>query len=383
MTKLERQRQIATAFNECFGGAPLVWARAPGRVDLMGSHTDYNLGYVLALPIGRDLWIAARPREDRIIRLHSLNFNAASSIDLNRIQHDATQPWSNYVRAVAFVLSEEGYALKGFDAVLHGTVPIGSGLSSSAALECAAAVVFEAIGGFCLDPVNRALLCQRAENQFVGVNCGILDQYTSCMGREGAAVQLDCRDLSSRPVALPPGVKIVICDTRAKRELSGSEYGSRRAQCEEGARLLGVKALRDITPKDYRRREPELPVEIAKRCRFIVEENARVLELCDAFQRTDQAAIRQITEASFHGACHLYEIAAPAMLAMMKAMHGAPGAIGARQAGAGFGGCMVAFVEEALTGEFASAVQENYTTATGIDPKVYTVEAVAGAGLIL
>jgi len=378
----QRRELLIESFQQNFGTTPSVWVRAPGRVDLMGSHTDYNLGYVLTLPIGRDTWMAIRPREDRSVRLFSLNLKAGNGFDLGYIERLPGQAWCNYVRGVASVLGAENFELRGFDAVVHSTVPMSSGLSSSAALECAAATAFEALGGWKLDPVKKALLCQRAENQFVGVNCGILDQYTSCAGQEGCALLLDCRDLSSRPVKLAEGIAVVICDTKSKRELAGSEYGQRRAQCEEGARRLGVRTLREISLADFRAREQELPPEVAKRGRFIVEENNRVLELAKALSAFDRAAIRQITADSFRGACELYEIGVPAMQSMMEAMLAAPGVIGARQAGAGFGGCMVAFVEGGQVGAFADSVSATYHRATGVQPQVSAVEAAAGAGLV-
>jgi len=226
------------------------------------------------------------------------------------------------------------------------------------------------------------LLCQRAENQFVGVNCGILDQYTSCAGREGCALLLDCRDLTNRPVKLAAGIQVVICDTKFKRELAGSEYGRRRAQCEEGARRLGLKALREISLSQFNVRENELPLEVAKRCRFIIEENDRVLKLAAALQDFDRPAIRQLTAESFQGACGLYEIGAPAMHAMMRAMLAAPGVIGARQAGAGFGGCMVAFVEAGQVEAFVDAVRNDYFAGTETEAETYPVSAAAGAGMI-
>ena len=301
----------------------------------MGSHTDYNLGFVLTLPLGYDTWIAARPREDRNVRLHSVNLEADTSFSLDRLVVDPSQRWSNYIRGVASELKSEGFELQGFDGVIHSIIPMSSGLSSSAALECVTATVFEALKGWRLDPVRKAVLCQRAENNFVGVNCGILDQYTSCAGREGCALLLDCGDLTSRPIKLPASSCVVICDTMSKRELAGSVYGQRRAQCEEGARRLGVNALCEITPLEFDVRERELPPEVARRCRFIIEENNRVLKLAEALTALDRAAIRQLTVASFRGACELYEIGAPAMHTMMKAMLDAPGVIGARQAGAG------------------------------------------------
>ena len=378
----QRQDALAQAFQKRFGKLPQFWCRAPGRVDLMGSHTDYNLGAVLTLPIGRDTWIAARPNHTRTVNLHSLNLNADASFSLDSSHKNADQSWIDYVHGVAEALKEEGMLLEGFDGAIHSTVPLSSGLSSSAALECAAATVFETLGGWNLAPLQKALLCQRAENRYVGVNCGILDQFTSCMGQEGCALILDCRDLSSKAAAIAGGISIVICDTKSKRELAGSEYGERRAQCEEGARMLGASALREVTLEQFAAREHELPAIVAKRCRFILEEHARVYALADALTAGDRAVIRELTAASFEGAGNLYEIAAPAMHAMMAAMLAAPGVIGARQAGAGFGGCMVAFVEEALVDDFAAAVRAHYSAATGIEPEIYPVTAAAGAGLI-
>lgn len=379
---LQRRKAIHQAMLAHFGVTPALWCRAPGRVDLMGSHTDYNLGAVLTLPIGRDTWIAARPNRSRTVRLHSLNLDAGGVFDLDSSGDDPDQPWLDYVHGVAVMLQEEGLPVTGFDGVVHSTVPLSSGLSSSAALECAAATVFEALGEWRLTPLRKALLCQRAENRFVGVNCGILDQFTSTKGQEGCALLLDCRDLSSRPVAIARGVGVVICDTRSKRELSGSEYGERRASCEEGARLLGVAALCELTPAEFAARASELPPVVARRCRFIVEEHARVPALAAALTDGDLAGLRRLTAASFEGACDLYEISSPAMLAMMSAMVGAPGVIGARQAGAGFGGCMVALVKAAAVPAFSAFVSTAYAATTGIDPEIYAVQAAAGAGVM-
>jgi galactokinase len=377
---------MASSFVTHYGAQPTIWVRAPGRVDLMGSHTDYNMGYVLTLPIDRDTWIAAHPRSDDQVRIHSLNLPGGGSFGLDAIGHDSSTPWTDYVRGVAAVLQTAGYALAGFDALVHSTIPLGSGLSSSAALECATAVLFRALGGWEIDPVQLALFCQRAENEFVGMQCGILDQYTSVLGRAGCALLLDCRDLTGQPVELPAEVQIVICDTQARRELKGTEYGERRAQCEMGARYLagfypGVSALRDVTLAQFEQRARSLPPLVARRCRFIIEENLRVLRLAQALPAADRAAIEALTAASYAGARDLYEISSREMVAMIDAMRGAPGVIGARQAGAGFGGCMVAFVEVDKVAVFERHVRSSYLAVTSIRPEIYPVSASAGASL--
>ncbi len=382
-TEAGRRGLIARLFEERFGGRAALVARAPGRVDLMGSHTDYNLGFVLTLAISRDTWIAARPRDDRKVCVYSANLDSQNCFPLDRIEREAEVPWTNYVRGVAWALQEAGLELRGFDGAIQSTVPVSSGLSSSAALECATAVVFQAMAGWKLDATRMAQLCLRAECDFVGLNCGILDQFTSCAGRDSCALLLDCRDVSSRPVEMNEGLRVVICDTRARRELSGSEYSVRRAQCEEGARRLGVAALRDASLEQLEAKRPELPGdEVYKRCRFIIEENARVLRLAQVLSGGDRAAIGRLCAESFQGACELYEIGAPAMSSMMQAMLAAPGVIGARQAGAGFGGCMVAFVEADAVDQFASAVRTHYGAAMNLEPEIYAVRGAAGAGLI-
>ena len=381
----DRKVLMRQEFVRRFGCDPLLWVRAPGRVDLMGSHTDYNQGYVLTLSIDRDTWIAARPRSDHTVTVYSMNVDGGGPFDLDDFTRDEAVPWTNYVRGVADVLQHEGYLPRGFDGLIHSTIPLSSGLSSSAALEVAAATLFDLMGGWSIGPTQLAVLCQRAENQFVGVNCGILDQYSSTMGKSGCALLLDCRDLASEPVPVFEEVRVVACDTRAKRELTGSEYAERRARCEEGVRLLaqfypGVRALRDVTLDQLAARTGDLPPVVAQRCRFIIEENQRVLQMREALPLGDREAICRLTRESYVGARDLYEIGSPEMGAMMDAMLEASGTIGARQAGAGFGGCMVAFVEAARIDDFARHVRHAYAAATGIQPKVYAVQPSDGAG---
>ncbi len=379
-----RRDDVAEIFRQQFQAEPGAWVRAPGRVDLMGSHTDYNLGFVLTMAISRDTWIAAQENGSGRVRLFAANLDSSDCFDLSVVDviRDRNRPlvWSDYVRGVAWALSAAGQRLKGFDAVIHSTVPLGSGLSSSAALECATAVLFQSLGGWHLEPEKMASLCQRAENEYVGVSCGILDQYSACLGRSGCALLLDCRDLSTQPVPIASGISVVICDTKSQRYLAGGEYGLRRAQCEEGATRLGVPALREATVA--RLREAGIAGDIGKRCRFIIEENERVLELAAALSSGDRGRVRDLCSASFDGARDLYEICSPSMIAMMKAIRSAPALIGARQAGAGFGGCMVAFVESPGVDDFASAVSTAYFSETGVQPEIYTVEAAEGAGAL-
>jgi len=376
-----RAEGLAARFRERFSGEPELWSRAPGRVDLMGSHTDYNLGFVLTLPISRDTWIAARPRNDGIVRLHSMNLDAEDEFRLDEIDSISEPNWCNYVRGVAVTLENEGLSLTGCDAVIHSTVPMESGLSSSAALECALATLFEGLGGWSLTPERKALLCQKAENQFVGVKCGILDQYSSCLGREGCALLLDCRNLSTCAVWIADGIRVVVCNTMSQRRLSSGEYAQRRVECEQGTAVLGVSALRDVTPEMLAARRHLLPERVARRCEFIVAESARAESLAQALTAGDRPAVAQLCAESFAGARDLYEICSPSMVAMMDAMLAAPGVIGARQAGAGFGGCMVALVDGASTDAFRTAVLDIYYGLTQVSPEIYLVEAAPGAGV--
>ena len=384
MNRAERIDRVTEAFRECYGDAPSLWVRAPGRVDLMGSHTDYNQGHVMTMTIDRDTWIAARPRQDDQVRIASLNLEGRATFSLQHITHDGIVPWTDYVRGVADVLQAEGLSLHGFDGLVHSTIPFRSGLSSSAALEVATATLFSILDGWRIEPVRLALLCQKAENVFVGVNCGILDQYSSALGQAGHAVLLDCRTLTSRPVCLPAGLTVVICDTQSRRQLSGSEYPERRAQCDEGVAILrqrypAVAALRDVSLPDLLTQADALSETTLRRCRFIVEEEARVLALADALERGERAGISDLMAASYQGARDLYEIGTGHMEAMMQAMRGAPGTIGARQAGAGFGGCMIAVVDSAEIDAFLSHVERAYARVTGLASHIFAVQPSPGA----
>ena len=382
-----RRILIAREFESRFGASPSVWVRAPGRVDLMGSHTDYNDGFVLTMSIDRDTWIAARPKADRVATIYSLDAAGGGSINLDDIQKDAVLPWTDYVRGVAKVFQDEGFTLQGFDGLIHSTIPLGSGVSSSAALEVATAVLLRALGGWDIDPLKLALLCQRAENEFVGMRCGILDQYSSALGRAGHILLLDCKQLTCVARPLANGLAIVVGDTRARRQLTASSYDQRRAECEEGAGRLaelypGVSALRDVSLDQILAHRDALPEVILRRCRFVIEENARVKEMAAALESGERELIRRAARESYVGARDLFEIVSPEMENMIEAMNRSPGVIGARQAGAGFGGCMVAVVEADQVEPFLENVKREYSSATGLEPMVYPVHPAEGAGLL-
>ncbi len=383
----ERRRFISKEFKQLYGRLPSIWARAPGRVDLMGSHTDYNMGFVLTMTIDRDTWIAAFPREDNHIVIHSCNTPGGAFFSLEDIQRDKVAPWTNYVRGVAAVMQTSGFKLRGFDGLIHSTVPFGSGLSSSAAIEMAVAILFKTLSDLRLNPVDMALIGQRAENDFVGVSTGILDQYSSAMGRDGCGILLDCRHLTSEAVPINPALQVVICNTRSERNLVGTEYDERRAQCEEGLRLLqrfypGITALRDVSPAMFMAQRQMLPELIARRCQFIIEENQRVLDLAQALPEDCPEPLHELFAASYSGARDLYEIGSPAMAAMMDAMLLAPGLVAARQAGAGFGGSMVALVKEGFLEVFIDHVTKTYQQETKIQAEIYAVQAAPGAMIL-
>jgi len=349
---------VEAAFLERFGEAAAAVVRAPGRVNLVGEHTDYNDGFVLPMAIDREVRIALRPRDDGRVTLAALDLADEAGFDLAGLTRG--EGWIEYVKGVSWALTQSGLALSGWDGVLAGDVPVGAGLSSSAALELAAARAFQVSAGFTWEPERMARLCQRAENAWVGVNSGIMDQLISALGREGHALLLDCRSLDGEAVPLPPGHAVVVLDTGTRRGLVGTAYNERRAQCEAAARHFGVPALRDITPEALEVGAEGLGALPLKRARHVVSENARTLAAAEAMRRGDAAGLGRLMTASHVSLRDDFEVSSEALDAIQACALRQAGCLGARMTGAGFGGCAVALVEEAAVDAFVTGVKGCY-----------------------
>jgi galactokinase len=383
----DRVAAIRRAFEERFSGAPVI-ARAPGRVNLIGEHTDYNDGYVLPMAINRDVLFAVRPREDRIIDLFSLNFQAQSAFSLDRLEPDPEHAWSNYVRGVAQQLDREGLPLRGMEGVVEGNVPIASGLSSSAAMEVAALMAFQSLGDWEMDGAKAALLCQRAENEFMGVRVGIMDQFISRLGKRDHALFIDCRSLEYEAIPLKArGHVFVVADSRQSRELAASEYNVRRAQCEQavaGLRdgLPEIRALRDVSPEQFLRESWRLETVAGRRARHVVTEDDRVLRSIQALRGGDLAQFGALMNESHESLRFDYEVSSQGLDVLVGAARQVNGCLGSRLTGAGFGGCTVSLVKEEAVSEFERHVIETYRREMGREPIIYACTPEDGAGIV-
>jgi len=385
---LEALRELAaSAFGQRYGKGRPRFFQAPGRVNLIGEHTDYNDGFVLPVAIDRQVVIAARVRDDQRVRLWSVSFEQSSEFGLEEIEADAAAPWSNYVRGVALMLQQQGFALLGIDATLAGNVPIGSGLASSAALEVASATALCALSNVSVGAVTLAQICQRAENEFVGMNCGIMDQFIAVLGQVGSALLIDCRSLDYQLVPVPTGASIVVCDTMKRRGLVESEYNLRRKQCEAGVeilreKVLNARALRDVTLQQLEAHADALPPTVLRRCRHAVSEDQRVLMAVEALRDTDAAEVGRLMDLSHASLRDDCEVSCRELDEMVRLARDAPGCLGARMTGAGFGGCTVNLVWEGQAEAFASRVRAGYFDALGVVPEIYVCQASRGAGEI-
>ncbi len=355
--------------------------RAPGRVNLIGEHTDYNDGFVLPLAIDRAVWIALRPRDDRRVAVHSLDFAQPVEFGLDEIRHGGPG-WGEYLKGVAWAMQEAGYALRGWEGVLAGDVPIGAGLSSSAALEMAAARAFAATSDLAWAPEKMARLGQRAENAWVGLNCGIMDQMISAAGRAGHALLIDCRSLATQAVPLPPGTVVVVLDTATRRGLVTSAYNERRAQCQAAARFFGVPALRDVSLEQFQAQEGRLDDLTRRRARHVVTENERTLQAAEALRQGDAATVGRLLDAGHASLRDDFEVSSHELNVMVECARAHPACYGARMTGAGFGGCAVALARAKAAADFVATVAACYQDSTGIKPNLYVCHATDGAEVV-
>jgi galactokinase len=353
-------------------------------VNLIGEHTDYNDGFVMPAALDFSTWVYLTPLEQHRLHLYSENFNEAVEIDLDNPNLAARGHWSDYPIGVAVTMQRAGHRLRGASLRIRGDVPIGSGLSSSAALEVATACALTANSNLNIDARELALLCQRAENQFVGARVGIMDQFVSLFGHAQKALLLDCRSLEFKLLPLPDNVRLIICNTTVKHELASSAYNERRAQCEEGVRLLArvypnVRALRDVTVEQLEQQRGELPELIYRRCRHVVTENARVLEAGAALEQQDLERFGELMAESHVSLRDDYEVSADELDLMVELAQKLNGVYGARMTGGGFGGSTVNLVKAEKAEEFRARVAEGYERVTGLKPEIYVCTAGNGA----
>ena len=359
--------------------------RAPGRVNLIGEHTDYNGGFVLPMAIDRSTLVAAAAREDRLVNVHSLNREESFTFDLDRPGEPRRGLWLDYVEGVARALESRGARLRGADLMLVSDVPEGAGLSSSAALEVSTGLAFASISGAEVDPVTLALAGQQAEHTYVGTMCGIMDQFVAALGREGHALLIDCRTLEASPVPLDTSrVCVAITDTNVKHELSGSEYNARRAECEEGVRLLrrflpDIEQLRDVSVEEFERFGAELPDVVRRRCRHVVTEDARTLSAADALRRGDLEEVGRLMRLSHESLRDDYEVSCPELDVLAETAWGVEGVLGSRMTGGGFGGSTVSLVRRERLSEFRGALEAPYAARFGRPPTLYVSEPGGGA----
>lgn len=383
---------VASEFQRVYGRAADFIVRAPGRVNLLGEHVDYNDGFVMPIAIDRAAWLAVSAAEnsDTHIRAHDIGEDVTFRTSALEIKADtqgrSLKNWARYAAGVAWSLSESGLPVHGMRAVLSSDVPRGAGLSSSAAVEVAYATAWKQLGGWSLPPMELARACQRAENQYVGVNSGIMDQFASACGKAGHVLLLDCRSLTWEELPLPAGLAVVVADTMVRRELGGSEYNVRRAQCEEAVFSLktvlpAIKSLRDVSVEDFNAEAGRLSEVVHKRARHVVEEIDRTQRAVPMLRSGDAVGFGQLMNEGHASLRDLYEVSCPELDVMVAEAQALPGCYGARLTGAGFGGCTVNLVAGSQADDFTRDLKARYEKATGKAPDIYVCQAAAGAGV--
>ncbi len=375
-------------FRQVFGSDPEIATFAPGRVNLIGEHTDYNEGFVLPIAVDIFLCVAAKPRNDKTVRIVAADLNDSDEFSLDEIVRDETANWRNYPRGVAWAIQQNGVELRGVDAVVASDIPMGAGLSSSAAIEVGFALTFLHFVNADVPRPTLAQWCQLAEHKFAGVQCGIMDQMIVLLGKENHALLLDCRDLSHQLVPLPKGIAFIVADTGVPRSLAASEYNIRRQQCEEAVQLLSkllerpLKSLRDVTPEELAQVFNEMPDPIRRRARHVVTENNRVWSFQQAMREGALRRAGALLLASHASLRDDYEVSCRELDAMVKALMSVDGVFGARLTGAGFGGACLAMVREDAVERVLEEVPSIYKAALGDgspDPKLFAVHPSNGA----
>jgi len=383
---MDQAEELRRRFETEYGRRPRIF-RAPGRVNLIGEHTDYNDGFVLPAAIDFYTWVAISPRSDRILAMRSENFPGQAEYPLDAPESERRYDWSDYPYGVALMLARAGKRICGADLLIAGEIPIGAGLSSSAAIGVATGDALLENSGLPVDRVELARICQRSENDFVGVGSGIMDEFISCFGRAGRALLLDCRSLEHQWVTLPEGISLVICNTMVKHELASGEYNQRRSECETGVRLLAerlphVRALRDVTLADLEKHREILPPIVYRRCRHVISENGRVIDCVRALAAGDLDSVGALMAGSHRSLRDDYEVSCAELDLMAELATVEEGAIGARMTGGGFGGCTVNLVRQDRADAFRRGVAEKYHQQTGRAPEIYVTGAADGVAEI-
>lgn len=382
----EKLRKLNARFHELFGTVSII-ACAPARVNLIGEHTDYNDGFVMPAAIGFHTCVAASRRNDSTLVVHSEHFNETIELDLKNLDGPHAKHWSDYVRGVAAELNAAGVAVSGANLLIDSDVPLGAGLSSSAAFELSVALALAAISRHDLPRLELVRLAQRAEHTYVGTHCGIMDQFISAFGRREGALMLDCRSLEYRLVPIPNDVRIVICNSMVRHELASGEYNQRRADCEAGVHELqkfypGISALRDVTLPQLLEHQSSLSPRLFKRCRHVISENARVEAAAAAMERHDCQEFGRLMYASHQSLKSDYEVSCPELDLLVEIASGCNGVVGARMTGGGFGGCTVNLVRVDSVQEFQKEIARRYQVATNITPDIIVTAPAAGATVI-
>lgn len=375
------KHKVIEGFQTRFGKQPEYVIHAPGRVNLIGEHTDYSEGFVMPAAIDRGIAIAFSPREDATLQVFSLDFDELMSADLNALAK-AASGWQEYIKGVAWVLQMQGHPLTGWDGVVAGDVPIGAGLSSSAALELAAARAFSIASGIEKSLTDLALVGQKAEGDWVGVRVGIMDQLISAVGRQGHAVQIDCRSLDYAYAPVPVGIGFIVLDTGTRRELAHSAYNTRREECETASAILGVSALRDASLEMLEAKKSELSETVYRRARHVITENERVAAFSEAMRTGNRRRMGELIDACHASLDQDYEVSSRELNIIAEISRRHPACLGARMTGAGFGGCALAVVETDKLEGFEEFVSSVYLAETGIEARIFRVEAGDGVRLL-